>query len=463
MRRRLLLALVGIALASVLLVGAGVLLLAQLGARQDSRADVESQLDALADIGNSSASIENFDRLLDRLGSAFDVDQLAVVAIDPDGTVRRQERRSTRATGISLDPTELAVLESGGRVVLDLRDSVVGLQQTAGPGRGPPQLQNRTLAILVEQNVSSIGRQARIWFLLSAAAVVVASALLAAWLSSRFTRPLKRIEQATSDIASGRLDTRVVVEGDDELADLANAVNRMAGDLERSRAAEREFLMSISHDLRTPLTAIGGYAEALVDGAVDDPIRTGHIIESNAKRLNRLVDDLLDLARLSTQQFQLELRAQDIGPIVRRVLAGHQMKATDYGLMLQSTISPGATAAVDADRLGQVLGNLVDNALKFTNSRVEVTVIEVGDRIDITVADDGPGIPEEDLPFVFERLYVTKLKPARAENSSGLGLAIVRQLATAMRGTVGAERGVSGGTVLTVSLPRAVLSDSPVS
>ncbi len=456
MRRRIMLALVGVALAAVVLVGAGVLLLAQFGARQSARDRVLNQLDVLAEFTDttfSDGSADRFQPTIGRLGDAFE-GAADLVVVSEDGEVRSSGR--DRRASLVLTDAELAEL-ADGPVLVDRPGTVVGLIRVdARAGRGP--LADQPLVVLVQREVVGVGAQARAWFLLSAGAVLTLSFAVAGWLAGRFTRPLKEIEEATARIAAGDLETRLEVSGDDELSQLAGAVNRMAADLGRSRAAEQEFLMSVSHDLRTPLTAINGYAEALTDGAVDDPATAGAVIAGNAQRLSRLVGDLLDLARLSARQFRLEPRLVNAADIARNVVDDHLPRAQSYGVDLLAGGIDAAAVVADPDRLAQVVGNLIDNALKFARSKVEILVNrsdEGAATITISVTDDGPGIPSADLPFVFERLYVTRLRPTRAENSSGLGLAIVRELVVAMGGRIEVRSQEGSGTQMLVHLPAA--------
>lgn len=447
-------ALVGVALAAVTLVGLGVLLLAQFGARQEARERVLDQLGVLADLADSggpAGSIDRFGPALGRIGEAFEASDVAYVVIDDDGHVR-----SARLNGrdhLILSSADLADLESGP-IVVDRRGSVVGIARIdVRLQRGA--LADEPLAVLVQRDVVSVAPEARAWFLLSAGAVVLLSLAVAGWLSSRFTRPLQAIEVATVRIAAGDLDARVEVTGNDELAELGRAVNRMAADLGRSRAAEQEFLMSVSHDLRTPLTAITGYAEALTDGAIDDPAVAGTVIAGNAQRLSRLVCDLLDLARLNTNQFRFEPQLINAAEVASNVVDDHAPRASAYGVALGSLGVEAAPVVADADRLAQAIGNLIDNALKFARTTVDVEVTVASNEVSISVSDDGPGIPPKDVPFVFERLYVTRLRPVRAENSSGLGLAIVKELASAMGGSASVNSEVGVGTTMTLRLPLA--------
>ena len=252
---------------------------------------------------------------------------------------------------------------------------------------------------------------------------------------------------------------RVDVNGSDEVADLGRSVNRMAEDLERSRQLDQQFLLSVSHDLRTPLTSINGYAEALIDGAMTDSVRAGTIIQNHAGRLNRLVSDLLDLAKLDARQFRVETQPVDGLDVVTRTVDGLMPTAESHGLSLSITGNSGQVINVDPDRLAQVMSNLIENAIKYANNTIAVEVASgqpdgpTPTFTAISVSDDGPGIANQDIPHIFDRLYVTAHQPRREENSSGLGLAIVRDLTHAMGGTVQAAASGSGGTRMTVRFP----------
>ena len=481
MRRRLTLALFGFAFATIVLVGLGVLVLARVGARDDARSQVAEQLDALSLIAQDVRSFDRLGPVFGRIEQAFG-GAIEPVIVDADGELSLPgQGTASRIDLVRLDEDQLKRLMAGEQLVVDARRSVIGLQilsldRIDRSAVSDQRLgSDRIVALAVEQDVASAGRLPLLWFLLSASGVLVASLLLATWLADRFTRPLQAIEHATARIAGGDLHARILVEGDDEVADLGRAVNHMAADLERSRAAEQEFLLSISHDLRTPLTAIAGYAEALVDRAIDDSAQAGQVIAINAGRLERLVADLLDLARLNAHQFRMEAQFTDAAIVTARTVAGLQPKARSYGLdlsFLATTSGPAPDRAVaipsadqiilaDADRLAPAIGNVVDNAIKFASSSIVVMSSSDGSVLTLTVTDDGPGIGADDLPFVFDRLYVTKLEPVRAENSSGLGLAIVRELVHAMGGSVQASSVRGSGTTITLTFPVASRTETP--
>ncbi len=220
-------------------------------------------------------------------------------------------------------------------------------------------------------------------------------------------------------------------------------------------------MLSISHDLRTPLTSIRGYAEALADGTLDDADpedrkRAASVIGAEARRLERLVRDLLDLSRLDSHQFSLNARPCDANEVVRDAAEAFAPKAHELGVRL--TVVPGEPLPVDLDpeRLAQIVANLVENALKYADTSVGVYVAPHGaGHVAVVVTDDGPGIPHDKLALVFERLYTVRDKPGRAVGT-GLGLAIVRELAARMGGQAWVDAVGIGGSQFVVSLPSNV-------
>jgi signal transduction histidine kinase len=279
-------------------------------------------------------------------------------------------------------------------------------------------------------------------------------------MSRRMARPLVEAMEATGRIAAGDLASRVPVRHGDypEFASLAGSINDMAQCLEDGRARERHLLLSVSHDLRTPLTSIRGFAEAIHDGAIEDSAHAADVIIAESRRLERLVGDLLDLTKLEARQMSIALRPTDVTEVVTTTAEGFLPAAARSGLALAVDLPredrlPMVTA--DPDRLAQLLANLLENAMTF--ARTTVTVGIAADPLSggcvVTVDDDGPGIAQADLPRVFERFYRADRGPNR-RMGSGLGLAIVAELAVAMGGTVRAESPVTddGGSRFVLTL-----------
>ncbi|MCL6091392.1 MAG: HAMP domain-containing histidine kinase [Actinobacteria bacterium] len=318
------------------------------------------------------------------------------------------------------------------------------------------------VVVLTRKAPAGVG-SAGTWFAIAAAATMVVSLLAATRLGRRIARPLQQVEAVTGRIAAGDLSARVPIPAKEghELVSLATSVNQMADSLARARGAQRQFLMSVSHDLRTPLTSIRGYAEALADGATDDVPRAAGVVLSEARRLERLVGDLLELAKLEAGSFSLSCTKVDLFDLAHSAVEAFEPAATSFGLLLELRSSGDGAPVVcyaDPDRLGQVVANVVENALKYARQRVTVTAGYAGPGApSFAVEDDGPGIPAEDLDNVFKRLYQSSSAASR-KLGSGLGLAIVKELVTAMGGTVMAESPTraGGGTriVVTLSAPQ---------
>lgn len=292
-------------------------------------------------------------------------------------------------------------------------------------------------------------------FLSSLVLAGLGGALLAVVLSyllaGRLTRPLAELSAATARLAGGERDVAVPVRGRDELAGLAGAFNQMSSELGRAREAQQSFLESVGHELKTPLTSIRGYAEAVHDGAVT-PVDGSSVIAAEAVRLERMVQDLLDLGRLGRAGFSVAREPVDLAAVTARAVARHLPRARAVSVELSSSAADGALAIGDADRLLQATSNLIENALRVTPAGGSVTARAEPGRI--TVADTGPGLAPEDLPRAFERFYLHERHRSERVVGSGLGLAIVKELVVAMGGSVEAANAPGGGAVFTLRLPR---------
>jgi two-component system OmpR family sensor kinase len=332
---------------------------------------------------------------------------------------------------------------SNGETVTGRRGRVAFLAEPLSRLVGRAEL---PVLVLTEPVQTDLPSRAVPAFLLAAAGALIACVALSLWLARRLIRPLAAVESTARVLASGDLSARVALDDrtEDEIAEVANALNVMAAQLEAARGSERAFLLSVSHDLRTPLTSIRGYAEALADGTLDgeDPEarrRAAVVIMSESRRLERLVRDLLDLSRLDSHQFSLHPRTVDASVVVRDAVEAFRPHAAELGIGLTVAGGPAVPADLDPERLGQIVANLVENALKYARTTVDVSVrgstdTAAGDAVTLTVTDDGPGIPADVGMRVFERLYTGRDGPGRAIGT-GLGLAIVRELSAAMGGT----------------------------
>ena len=273
------------------------------------------------------------------------------------------------------------------------------------------------------------------------------AAVLSFLLARSIVRPLQRVVEATVALAADERHEPLEPEGTTELAALAEAFNQMVEQLAASRDAERAFLLSVSHELKTPLTAIRGYAEGLGEGAFE-PGEAARVITTESGRLERLVRDLLDLARMNRSEFSVRSEAVDLAEIARETARRHEPTARGLDVDLRA-VAGEAWVTGDADRILQIASNLVENAMRETPAGGVVTIGADGARL--VVSDSGPGIPAEDLPHAFERFYLYDKIGRDRLIGTALGLAIVRQLATAMGGTVDVDSSAAG-TTFTVTL-----------
>ena len=232
-----------------------------------------------------------------------------------------------------------------------------------------------------------------------------------------------------------------------------------------SQQTQRDFVANVSHELKTPLTSIQGFSQAILDKATE-PARAAQIINDEAGRMRRLVDGLLDLARLDAGQAALQRAPTDLGPILQSVAEKLSLRAQERQVTLKVEIATLPIIVADGDRLAQVFTNLLDNALKHTPEDGNVTLIARSDSpsgtVSVVVTDTGQGIPADDLSRIFERFYRVD-KSRAAGHGYGIGLAITKEIVQAHSGAIKAESVVGLGTKFTVRLPVSLSGDATVS
>jgi two-component system sensor histidine kinase BaeS len=311
-------------------------------------------------------------------------------------------------------------------------------------------LKGGTLILLRPESTAGSLLSPYVWGLLIAAVAGGLLAALAAFLvARRISRPVDRIAAAARTLTRGTHPEPVPVEGATEIATLAVAFNDLATQLRRAQEAERNFLLSVSHELKTPLTAIRGYAEAVQDGAFE-PRQAAATVASEARRLERLVHDLLDLARMHRTGFSVLNTDIDLAEVVDDVVRRYQPQAETFRVSLVAAGDTRAPAVGDADRVLQVASNLVENALRLTPPGGEVRVVAAPGIL--RVEDTGPGLAESDTEHAFERFYLYERYGRERPVGTGLGLAIVKELTLAMGGSVEVESRPGRLTVFTVRL-----------
>lgn len=297
--------------------------------------------------------------------------------------------------------------------------------------------------------------------LLAGAAGLGLAILVTALLSRAFSRPLNELKAAAEDIAAGNYARRVGAAGGDEIGVVGQAFNRMAEAVERARAAQRDFLANVSHELKTPLTSLIGFSQALVDGSLTEDAerqRAATILHEEAQRVLRMSQELLDLARVEAGQLHFEPQPIDLGAQLQQELEIVRPRAQRRGLALRLALPSSLPPVLaDPERLHQILDNLLDNAVKYAPEKTEISISAEpapGSRV-LTVVANQVGAYPPDPDRMFERFYRADPSRSSAAGGVGLGLAISRELACAQGGSLRAELDQQGRLRLLLELPAA--------
>jgi two-component system sensor histidine kinase BaeS len=491
MRARLVRSLALVATAGILAAGVITVLAVQHGAEHAAVSNIQhkaknieqnaTQLAQQLSTNPGAAPALRLRDVVDQIRSTVQVSDARLVFLRADGEVAAYNQIIATAVGRNLlgtdpDAAQLVSLPSGttasdfalakvaqGSTTTFRHNDVVYLAEKI-PSLG----RTRATAVIIVSEAVDTGavRRALTAFIIAGLIAIAACIALSALLAQRLTKQLTAIDATARALGAGDLSARVAVDArtDREIAEVASTLNQMAGDLDGARRAERSFLQAVSHDLRTPLTSIRGYAEALADGTVDandDEARrrAAQVITTESRRLERLVRDLLDLSRLDAREFSLRPHPCDAAEVATATVAGFEPQAQSLGVALTTT---GATSAapsdLDPERLGQVIANLVENALKYARTRVEVVFEARATQIDVMVADDGPGIPDAEQEHVFDRLYTARPAAGRPVGT-GLGLSVVHELARAMGGSARLVSSSTTGTAFAVTVARGTTAD----
>lgn len=375
---------------------------------------------------------------------------IAVVLLPADGVPSGNDAEAVavvRDAGITGPPTrpEESTVDIGGKhVIVEARatqDGGFALVQQVGLGTTVSRLLGR-------DNVLSLG--------IGLIVAAVAGLLLARVLS----RPLRRTARVALTMSNGRRDLRAPVEGPREVADVADAVNRLSEALTRSESRQKEFLLSVSHELRTPLTAVSGFAESLADGVVTgaEVPRVGQLVLDEAQRLDRLVRDLLDLARLGAEDFRLDVVDIDLTGLVHATAEVWQARCAVQEVPYRVE-APQFPVVVRADprRLRQVVDGLTENALRVTppGRPIVLALAAVPGLAVLRVRDGGPGLSEADYQVAFQRGVLHGKYRHDRPVGTGVGLALAHGLVTRMGGTIQAGPAPEGGACFTITLPLA--------
>jgi two-component system OmpR family sensor kinase/two-component system sensor histidine kinase BaeS len=289
-------------------------------------------------------------------------------------------------------------------------------------------------------------------FILALFLVIVATLLF-----RRFVNPLADVIYAARNVASGKLDTRISTTGPQDLRTLSESFNEMAASLERNDRERRDMLADIAHELRTPLSVIRGRLEGIVDGIYPDNGPQVSMALEQTYSMQRLVDDLRLLTLVESRQLTFDQRNVNLDSVINRVIDMFSAEAQEKNISLSFSEKNGdLTALIDPQRFEQVVGNLLGNALRYVpeGGKVWVMANEIDGGVRITVNDNGPGIPEQDLPFIFDRFWRKDKSRSRISGGTGLGLAIAKQLVEAQGGMISATNLREGGLQVVVEMKK---------
>jgi two-component system, OmpR family, sensor kinase len=369
-----------------------------------------------------------------------------------------------------------SIADAGGRVVASKTGAAVGEQLPANAlDQGLPLVLNgrrigtllnvRQADTVLDQQAQAFLNQVRTSLLWAGLLAVLLALVLGIVISQRMAAPLVRLTHAATAIAvaarsGGDLQQQVPVpgvpvRGGDEIGQLGTAFNQMASSLAEAETLRRNLVADVAHELRTPLTVIQGNLQAMLEGVFPMDAEQVASIYDETRLLTRLVDDLRDLALADAGQLRLEHLPVDLSETARSATANFAAAADAVGVTLTYDAPAPANVLGDADRLAQVLRNLVGNALRHTpaGGQVTVRVQQIGGRVRLDVVDTGSGIAPEDLPHVFDRFYRSDKSRSRRGGGAGLGLAIVRQIVLAHGGAITVKSALGAGAVFTVVLP----------
>lgn len=319
--------------------------------------------------------------------------------------------------------------------------------------RGPMMMRGQPWMLVdVEALQATILR----WSLFSSLTALAIAGLIGWWTAGRITRSLVHLRDAASHLDLRDLTRRVPVEGNDEIAELAQAFNRMSDRLQAEERARRQLLADVAHELRHPLAVLQGRLEMMQDGMVAPTPEAFVPLQDEIIRLTRLVGDLRDLSLAEVGGLSLHRAPVQVESVLEGLLANLEPVAAAKDIELAAEMPSDLPAiSADPDRLRQVFVNLLANALQYTPERgqVQVRAWHEAGRVLVRICDTGPGIPPEDLPHIFDRFYRADKSRSRSTGGSGLGLAIVRSLVELHQGQVRVQSKVGEGTCFTVVLP----------
>lgn len=437
-----------IAAVAVLIAGLVALPLIRDAADVQAQANLASQADLVRDIAlapqdfasnQSRGNPGGGERALQGVVSYLQAQGIEVAAVIPgsaEPTILTQDQIAVIASGANLSTT--SCLQSGCYFVVG---------RPVGSGTGVILIQSTD--IVASATSTAIKRIALALVIGFGVAIFIGF-----FAARKLSRPLSEAANAASELGQGKRDVRLTPRGPKEIFEIAVALNGLAAELSTSEGRQREFLLSVSHELRTPLTAIRGYAEAMSDGLITEAeqVRVGSVMSSEAQRLDRLVSDLLDLARTGAVDFPLHLQTIDLVDVVLEASNVWRDRASRENVLFQSEIKPTQLMVnTDPIRVRQIIDNLAENALRVTPEG-SLIVISLDEDAVIQVRDGGPGLSQEDIAVAFLPGELFERYKGVRQVGTGFGLALVGRLASRLGAIASAGKASEGGAAFSLDL-----------
>jgi two-component system sensor histidine kinase BaeS len=386
----------------------------------------------------------------------------------PRGMMWGQKMRSNQGMPMEIPPANLRLVDVDGLLIANSREAKpvedIRLAHTELQRGVPLKIDGVTVGYLVPDAGLFFSRSNEISLLsrLNRAAVIavvvagVVAISLALLLSYSLVRPVRALTNAASHLGAGDLSYRVRVKGKDELATLGRTFNQMAESLQLAAKSRRAMTADIAHELRTPLAVQRAHLEAIEDGVYPLSLESLGPIEEQNHLLTRLVEDLRTLAMADAGQLDLQTTPTDFPDLIKRIIKRFEPQAAERQIEIQHSLEePCPPLLVDSQRIQQILHNLLSNAMRYSPDGEQIS-LELKchpHQVSLSLRDRGPGIPENVLPYVFERFYRGDRARSRSEGGTGLGLSIARKLAQAHGGDLSAANHPEGGAVFTLELP----------